>query len=261
MNTTDFQDVPWYEAAFDELYPILYPHRDEGAAARETENLVALLELESRVFPRSMDDRARIRVLDACCGSGRHTVALRRTGFDAWGCDLSISLLREAARHPELRGRLVKAEIRALPFRSEFQLVLNLFTSFGYFQDDAENRRALESLARVAAPGGLLVVDHMNPPFVERNLVPFDEQIREGYTLRQRRWIDKNRILKNIDVLDANGRHATVTEDVRLYRPEEMRSLFAELGLEPIRLFGSFSGAALTPESDRMIAVGRKPER
>lgn len=253
-NKTNNSDTPWYQAAFDDLYPLLYRHRDDNSAQQEADALIRLFALRSN---RGSDISAR--VLDVCCGAGRHAAAFARAGFDVWGTDLSPRLLADAARRPELAGRIAQSDIRALPFRPAFDIVLNLFTSFGYFPTDEENSQALRELARTLNPGGRLILDHMNRPQVERTLVPEDTMSRHGMVFHQRRRIDKNRILKKIDVTDAMGRRASLLENVRLYAPGEMTDLFRSAGLEDIHLYGDFAGADLAPESPRMIATGVKP--
>ncbi len=248
MTEPGIQESPWYASAFEDLYPLLYGHRDDESAEAEVAALIRHYSLSS----------TRVRVLDVCCGGGRHAAAFARAGFRAWGIDLSMRRLREANQRPELRGRVARSEIRSLPFAASFDLVLNLFTSFGYFQKDEENARAMREMARVLRPGGRLVVDHMNREAVERGLVPENQQSLEGFRVRQRRWIDKNRIRKKIDVADRYGRRIALHEDVRLYSPEEIAHLMTAAGLSDIRLFGSFSDDPLTAQSERMIATGVK---
>jgi len=131
---------PWYVEAFREGYLQLYPHRDLGAARREAAFLVA----------RGL----RGRVLDLCCGFGRHTLALREQGFDAIGLDLSPELLAHAAQGPGwelLRGRLLRGDARVLPFAERsFGSLVNLFSSFGYFGEEGD-RQVLREIARTFA--------------------------------------------------------------------------------------------------------------
>ena len=204
-------------------------------------------------------ENVRVRVLDLCCGAGRHAEALAAMGFDVVGIDLSSELLELAACRDGVAGRVVRADVRALPFGPEFGLVLNLFTSFGYFADDAENEGSLREMARVLTPGGTLVIDHMNRERVERTLTPEDTRTVGDFEVHSRRRIRGDRIVKDMRIVGQDGQERRLTEDVRLYRPTEMASLLRRAGLVEVELYGSFDGDVLTADSDRMIAVAAKP--
>jgi SAM-dependent methyltransferase len=242
-------DHDWYRTAFGELYPELYPQRDDAAAAREIASLLALL----APLP------AGAHVLDVACGGGRHAVALARAGLPVQALDLSPQLLQLARARPPLAGRLVRADMRALPVRPVFDLVLNLFTSFGYFADDAENERALREFARALRPGGRLVLDHANRAALERALVPEDVRERGGVRIHQRRVLAGDRIRKEIRVVRANGDALRLVEDVRLYGPEEMRALVQAAGLTEVDLYGSLAGAPWSVTAERMVVIARRP--
>jgi len=242
----------WYETAFGELYPLIYEHRDDESARREIGRLARLLGVEGGV--------RHLRVLDLCCGAGRHAEALAGRGFDVVGVDLSPELLAEAGSRDPLARRLVRCDIRDLPFGAEFDLVFNLFTSFGYFDDDG-NLRAASQMARVLVPGGRLVLDHMNRDAVERGLVSEDSADRGEFHLTQRRSIESDRIRKEICLeWHGGGEPVCLTEDVRLYRPDELTGLLRAAGFADVALYGDFGGSELTPESGRMIAVATKSE-
>jgi SAM-dependent methyltransferase len=242
-------DHAWYRTAFGELYPELYPQRDDPAAAGEIASLLALL----APLP------AKARVLDVACGGGRHAVALVSAGLSVHALDLSSHLLSLARARPLLAGRLVRADMRALPVRPVFDLVLNLFTSFGYFANDAENELALRELARAVCPGGRLVLDHANRAALERSLVPEDVRERDGIRIHQRRALAGNRIRKEIRVVRADGDALRLTEDVRLYSPEEMRALVQAVGLTDIVLYGSLAGTPWSAAAERMVVIARRP--
>ncbi len=237
----------WYRTAFGELYPLLYPHRDDPSAAREVGRLIEVLGMT----------RSGARALDLGCGNGRHAEALSELGLAVSGLDLSPELLGAARQRPPLTGNLIRGDMRRLPFCPVFDLVLSLFTSFGYFADD-ENLRTLGEMSRVLKPGGRLVIDHINRPAVERNLVPSDTREAPGCRIHQKREIVGERVRKEIVIAWHDGRSTELSEDVRLYSPDQMRDLLSSTGLREVTLFGSFGGAELTVASDRMIAVATR---
>lgn len=248
MNEPREPGREWFETAFGKIYPLLYAHRDDESAAFEAVALVNLLGLKS----------GGTRILDVCCGSGRHVSALSALGFDVTAFDLSPSLIKEAAGRPEIRGRLVRADMRALPFGTLFNQVFNLFTSFGYFFEDAENEHALKEMVRVLLPGGRLVLDHMNRASVEKELVAVDTRVVNGINVIQKRRIENDRIVKDITLEGGGGKQMQLTENVRLYKPEEMESMLRTAGMIEVEFFGGFQGGAFSENSRRMIAVARK---
>ena len=243
--------APWYVRSFGELYPLLYEHRDEASARAEVNALFEALGLSG--------DEA---ILDLCCGAGRHMAAVRSLGFDVVGADLSPELLALARTRPGLAGRLVRADIRSLPFAdATFDVAVNLFTSFGYFDDDEQNTAAFGEMARLLAPGGWLVVDHINRKALEKNLVPESSEQRKGLFIGQKRRIEKDRAIKETEETDAQGRVSRFGESVRLYTPSDLAGLCARHGLVCDRIIGSFEGEPFTDRSPRMIVVARKGAR
>jgi SAM-dependent methyltransferase len=234
----------WFDTAFGRDYLAVYPHRDTAAARREVAGLVA----------RGVST-AGGRVLDLGCGFGRHLGALREHGLDAWGLDRSLALLAHA--DPALRGRIVRGDFRALPFRpGAFGAVLMLFSSFGYFAD-AENARVLGEIARVLVPGGLAVLDLMNPARVRATLVPESRLERGTLAIHERRALEHGgtRVVKEVRLVSAEGERGW-REDVRLYAPDELDDLLAAAGLRRVRTEGDFDGrpfAAGSPEPPRQI--------
>ncbi|MCG8467493.1 MAG: methyltransferase domain-containing protein, partial [Gemmatimonadetes bacterium] len=133
----------WFRDWFGDAYLELYPHRDEEEAAAGVE-----------LFRRETGLTGSERVLDLACGAGRHLERLRRSGLEATGLDLSAALLEEARVRPGVDGRLVRADMRALPFADgAFGGLVNFFTSFGYFMTPAEDAAVLDEVRRVLRPG------------------------------------------------------------------------------------------------------------
>ncbi len=250
-------ESPWYVEAFRSDYRDVYSHRNLEAARSEvrwlTEDVLA---------------GVSGRVLDDCCGFGRHSVALRERGIDALGIDLSFDLLassgslaEESKVAHELRGRLAQADMRRLPFRSGmFGAVVNLFTSFGYLGEKGD-AQALSEMGRVLAPGGLLVMDLMNPSAIRRGLVPSSKEEREGVILEAERSLEDGgrRVVKSVRLTFPSGEVREWREDVRMFEPEEIQGRLAALGIAVERVAGDFTGRPFAAgDAERQIVVGRK---
>lgn len=240
----------WYETAFQSDYLERYRRRSDAEAE------AAVSRLLDRLGPRGP-------VLDLCCGGGRHLRPLLRHGLDAYGVDLSAPLLAEARRglEPEDRGRVVRADMRHLPFATGLRAVLSFFTSFGYFESDADNDRVLFEVARVLGPGGWFVLDLMDRDWTIENLVPESQRELDGRRLVERRWVtsDGRRVEKESVTTDATGMRHTAHESVRIYTRDEIEARFRSVGLEVPEVWGSFGGEAhLGGTSRRMIVFGKK---
>lgn len=267
----------WFRDSFGETYVEIYAHRDHG---------------EAEAFVRTIFDNYPPPpggiVFDVACGSGRHVATVARHGYRAIGIDLSPILLKRAAAHlagiaersgPPLpptvpegdgggapRALFALADMRRLPFHTDpgrADMVLNLFTSFGYFTTEAEDARALAGMSGALKPGGLLVLDFMNRERVVETLVAEDERHREGVTIRQRRRLSGGRHLrieKSIRLEYADGRIEEHEESVRLYSREELECLLRAAGVTPRAWWGDYAAAPYAPDSPRCIAISRRAE-
>lgn len=233
----------WFEEWFGEEYLELYPHRDETDAAR----LIALITRTVALGPGA-------RVLDVCCGAGRHARAFSDLGYRTVGIDLSRHLLQRAALVAGVP--LVRADVRDLPFRSRsFDLAVNLFTSFGYFATDGEHRAALAEMLRPVKAGGWFVIDFLNADQVARALVPSESMATAAGPVTVERWLhDEGRfVVKTITTPD--GRQ--FMERVRLLQRDELTAMVEGAGGAVIHAFGSYDGAPAGPDAPRVILVAR----
>lgn len=248
----------WFRRAFDDQYADLYAHRNLIEAARAV-----------RLLHRELQLKPEMTVLDLCCGPGRHLHFLGRGVKKAVGLDLSAALLRRAALHWRADGEdsgrramLVRADMRRLPLAdATFDRVVNLFTSYGYFIGDADNRFVLEEIARVLRAGGMLAIDHINRKALLANIVPFSERLMPGKRrlVERRRWDHPTqRIIKDIELTEAEGSIRRWHESVRVYEPDELDSMLRAAGLEPITRFGDYDGSPWTATSPRLLIVARK---
>jgi SAM-dependent methyltransferase len=236
----------WYEVAFDRLYPLLYRHRDETEAVRAAETFAPMLTGPGPV-------------LDLACGAGRHMAAFGARGLDMVGLDLSPFLLREAAGDPgPLAGRLVRGDMRVLPFHEcSFGAVINMFTSFGYF-DDADNQRVLDEVARVLRPGGWFLMDFMNARRVQSSGLARTVREVDGYTIEEDRSVsdDGRYLVKDVRVAGGGEESLSYAERVRLLDPDDLAAMVAVAGLELHQRFGGYDGVRFDPAvHDRVISL------
>jgi SAM-dependent methyltransferase len=236
----------WFEDWFGEEYLALYEHRDQHEA-REMAQLIA-----SRVGAAT-----NAPVLDLACGAGRHQRMLTDNGWWTVGLDLSPSLLR-TARVADREAPLVRADMRALPFATgSFALVVNLFTSFGYFRDDAMHLRVITEVGRITRPGGWFVLDYLHAAHVRASLVARDERTVGTVTVEQEREITScGRYVRKTITLGDLGR--TFVERVRLFEPAELVGLCTEAGFQVDAVLGDYAGAPHDPASPRTILFARR---
>jgi len=233
----------WFEQWFGEEYHALYPHRDDEDARRA----VALIR---GVLTWGAGDR----ILDLACGPGRHAAELARWGGGGQvvGFDLSRAMLRRARERS--RGALVRGDMRALPFRDgSFALAVNLFTSFGYFGDDDENRRVVSQVAAALAPGGHFGLDYLNAEHVRRTLQRTEQALSRDVLVTRRIDGTSRFVIKEIELRDEGRRFQ---ERVRLYDADELAALFTGAGLRVAARFGDYDGAPAGPNAPRLILVG-----
>ena len=244
--------MEWYKVAFGEIYPLVYPHRDDDEALRVARSLVPLV-----------DERSPL--LDVACGNGRYMRAFQAAGLDVYGVDLSAYLLADAVATRSLRGRVVIGDMRLLPFRDECAgAVVNMFTSFGYFETDLDNVRVMQEIARVLVTGGRFLMDFLNATVLERELKAGKPSVRrEGeIVIEEHRHIaDEGRVLvKRVQVTGAGREPVEYSERLRLYRHDDLASMAEASGLAPLAVYGDYDLSDFDARhSPRVLLLCKKP--
>ncbi|HET8836635.1 MAG TPA: class I SAM-dependent methyltransferase [Gemmatimonadales bacterium] len=232
----------WFEEWFGEEYLQLYPHRD-GAEADRAVGLIA-----ERV---AMEPGWR--VLDVGCGAGRHARAFEQARTRCVGLDLSAALLRVA--RTVTGSPLVRADMRALPIRPRsMDLTVNLFTSFGYFEQDAEHAGALGEMVSTLRRGGWFVIDFLNASSVRARLVPHEVQRLGGVEVEVERSVSPDGRFVCKQIRTATGRF---TERVRLFGAGEIEAMLAPAGVTVRERYGDYDASPLLPHSPRTILFGQ----
>jgi SAM-dependent methyltransferase len=242
--------MEWYEESFREDYLKIYAHRDEDQAEQELTSLLPYLPIKPGQ-----------RVLDLCCGQGRHSRWLAQQGLRVIGVDLSPVLLQEAIKKTlNMDVQYMRGDVRKIPFFEEMDLVVNLFTSFGYFTHDEENEKVLTKVSQALKPNGTFLFDYLNPAYLKDHLVPFTEHNQEDLNILQYRTINDEFVEKTI-VIKEEGRERQYKEQVKLYRSEQLLRMLQRNHLEVVHLFGNYDGADyIEGSSPRMIFICRKKQ-
>jgi SAM-dependent methyltransferase len=245
-------DSEWWRSWFGPGYLALYDEYLGERTPVEIDQLQALLRL-----------RPPQRILDLPCGQGRHAIELARRGYDVTGVDLSPFLLKiaeERARADGVRVRWLSGDMRQPIAGERFDVVLNLFTSLGYFADEGDDRKVVGAAATMLVPGGRFVLEVING---ERVMAHFEE--REWFTVGQaavveRRSLDRStrRMVVERTVTTPNETDVSL-HAIRLYVGRDVDAMLRGAGFALVDLYGDWSGEPLTPESLRVLAVATVP--
>ncbi len=243
--------MSWYKKWFGNDYIDVYKHRNE----EEAHTLITTLEEISLL-------QSGHKILDLCCGAGRYAIALAKKGYEVVGIDLSSNLIhfaQEKAREENVTIEFHIRDMRDIPYEDYFNGVVNMFTSFGYFESDTENELVFQGVSCSLKKEGWVVLDFMNRDYILNHFTPYDEQIKGAVTIRQQREFDKKseRINKTISLIK-NGDKKEYVESVRLYSPQDLEDIFIRSGLEPLHRFGDYDGSSFRDDSPRVLLVGRK---
>lgn len=240
----------WFASWFDsDHYHRLYAARDDREAIRFLDELTTRLDLAHGAA-----------VVDLGCGAGRHAAYLGTRGFDVTGIDLSARSLVRARLRNAPNVRFVRQDMREAFGAKRYDAVLSLFTSFGYFEEAADNLKVLCNVSSALKPGGVFVLDYLNPAYAEARLVPEETVRRTGVTYAVTRWSTADAIFKRILIYeDGRVRPLEFVERVAKLTIEDFRFMFLLCGLEVEGQFGSYDLDAFgTTRSPRQILVARK---
>ncbi|MEQ8926836.1 MAG: class I SAM-dependent methyltransferase [Fulvivirga sp.] len=239
----------WFGEWFDSpYYHVLYKHRDHEEAQAFIDNLTDYLDVSKSH-----------KILDLACGKGRHSIYLNKKGFDVVGVDLSAQNIEYAKRYENDRLHFDIHDMREPFAHEEYDFILNLFTSFGYFDTKEEHLRAIKSVADSLKPGGIFILDFLNPYTVVHHLKP-NETKRIGeieFNISKHLSAD-DYIIKDIEFNDG-GKQYHFQEKVKALRRKDFLAFFLKAGLTIEHVFGDYElSPYLAEESDRMIFHLRK---
>lgn len=238
----------WYKSWFNSpYYHMLYRRRDHEEAAVFIDHFLKYLN-------PPIDDK----VLDLGCGKGRHSIYMNSKGYDVTGIDISDQNIAYAKAFENEKLHFAIHDMRE-PFDKEnFDLAVNLFTSFGYFDSMDENLRVLRATNANLKNKGRVLIDYLNAELLKNTLVESETQVINNVTFNIARSIDDGMIVKKIEIIDGPDTFH-FEERVKALDKQDFAGLFAQSGFELLDVFGTYSLTRFIPEtSPRLIIIARK---
>jgi SAM-dependent methyltransferase len=232
------------------MTPLFFALRHWKAAPAEARGAVKLLGVKPRAA-----------LLDLCCGQGRHSLELARMGFRVTAVDRTAEYLAEAERRAAEEGlavEFVRDDMRRFARPGAFDGAVNLSTSFGYFEDPADDRRVLVNLHRSLRDGARVLIEMMDRSAVARDFRPHDRYVDEsGMTVIEERSLEGDGSLfrKKRTVILPGGDRRRFEVVHRLYFAEELSALLVGCGFDSVRTYGDLTGAAYDDRARSLVAV------
>jgi SAM-dependent methyltransferase len=250
------QDSTWYVDFFREDYLNVY---NSVFTAERAEKEVAFVEL-------ALELKGGARILDLCCGQGRHSVLFAQHGFQVTGLDLNpvyLDLTRRSARAAKVSVETIEADMRQIPFQDHFDAIVNMYSSFGYLESEADDLGVLESATKAIRPGGRLMLDMLNREWAITNYIQNDWHCGgDGTFYLEHRELDlaSSHMHVTFTIIAPGGqRRNSVGHHIRLYTLTEISRLLGQVGLHMTGVFGGYDAEPYAIGTRRMIVLAQKP--
>jgi SAM-dependent methyltransferase len=221
--------MEWFESWFDTpYYHILYSNRDYT----EAENFITQLTAELQL-PKNSE------IIDLACGKGRHSVFLNKLGYKVLGLDLSKKSIEHNQQFENENLKFKVHDMRDTVAHSKVDAVFNLFTSFGYFDSQDDDRKVFKSVSDVLKSDGFFVLDYLNENYVRKTIVSDAEIQRGGIDFTISKKIEDQHIVKDIK-FSADGQDFNFFEKVKLHTPDSIQKYAEDNGFERVKIWGDY---------------------
>ena len=245
----------WFEdeSFWEELYPIMFSDEKFDLAEEQVGKILKLTGLQQGA------------VLDLCCGPGRHSIALAKRGLEVTAVDRTEFLLnkaRELASSFGLQVEFVLEDMRNFVRPDAFALVVNIFTSFGYFDDKEDDLRVLQNIYTSLKRGGVFLIEIMGKEVLARIFQPtVSSKGPDGSLLIQRGEVfDGWGSIRNEWILIKDEKAKSFKFRHTVYSGQELKSLIEKAGFEQVNIFGDLDGNEYGPDASRLIIVAHKAD-
>ncbi|MFD1615105.1 class I SAM-dependent methyltransferase [Gelatiniphilus marinus] len=234
----------WFKSWFDSpFYHILYKDRDHNEGRAFMDRLTGYLNIPEQGS-----------ILDLACGKGRHARYLNTLGYDVTGIDLSANSIAYAKRF-ENNSLRFEVHDKSQPYHKQFDAVFNLFTSFGYFENDQDNLNTIKAIKSNLNDFGFGVIDFMNCEFVIDNLVPEELKTVDGISFNLKRYVDGDYIKKDISFV-ADGNAYYFQERVKAFSLNDFETMFKAAHVYLLDVFGDYKLHKFDAKtSERLIMI------
>jgi len=241
----------WWQKFFDEHYLKIYEDL-EKETSREVECIIKMMDLKRKA-----------KLLDLCCGYGRHSIEFAQRGFEVTGYDLSDSFIEKAKKDSSelgLKIEFVRGDMRKLPFDHQFDAVVNIFTSFGFFDKESDDMKVTKGVSRALKKGGLFLLDLKNREYLIRNFQRRRWTQKEDFVWLEDSFFDlfTSRWETTRTLLFGNGRKKEYSFSLRMYTFTEILNLLKKSGFILEAVYGDFDFREYSLDSPRMILISRK---
>ena len=240
--------MSWFANWFDSsYYHILYKNRDEKEAGLCIDNLVQHLQI-----PQGS------ALIDIACGKGRHATYFNSLGLDVVGVDLSPNSIAAATKNENENLQFAVHDMREVYQKNSFDVVTNLFTSFGYFEGNTDEQKAINAMASNLKSEGILIIDFMNVKKVIANLAASEHKTIDSIIFNIRRKVKAGRIIKDIEIIDGTEKQY-FQEKVKAITLADYSEFISNAGLKIIDIFGNYKLEGFNAtSSDRLILICKK---
>ena len=223
------EEKEWFKNWFNTpFYHVLYDYRNDEEAEFFMKNLVGFLQLKKGD-----------RILDLPCGKGRHALFLNAEGFKTTGADISENSIQYAKRFENADLKFTIHDMRD-PLTHQYNAIFNLFTSFGYFNEESTNIRILKNFKNALLPGGHIAVDFLNLKKVIKDLEPYQQFTKKGIEFTIRKKVSEEFITKEIEVNFENKSRKYI-EKVQALDLNKMEKFTQLAGLKIKHVFGDYA--------------------
>ncbi|MCK4352168.1 class I SAM-dependent methyltransferase [candidate division WOR-3 bacterium] len=243
--------MEWWKKLFDKPYSRIFLESKKEKVLEEVNFIEEVLLLSKNA-----------KILDLCCGLGRHSIELAKRGYNVTGVDFSKEYLEIAQKKAKKKGvtvNFIKNDMRKISFNQEFDAVINMFTSFGYFRKEEDNLKVLKNVAKALKPGGKFLIDIVNKDWIIKNFEERDwQKIGEYYVFEERKF-DLATSINYAKFTIIHGKERIERESwLRMYSFHELKSMLENAGLKIIESYENLEKEELTFDSRMMEIVSQK---